>query len=98
MHTITVYQLDINNNDIFRDYEFVTRRGTFDINAYHKVWEGKMHINSLNKIYEVLNLVKPEGYVGHSLSVSDILIVDGEMFYVDDLGFVKLENMGVPNN
>ena len=33
---------------------------------------------------------KPESYKGHSLSVSDIVVLDGVNYYVDSFGFIKL--------
>lgn len=50
----------------------------------------------LNKIYRDLNLNHPSDYTGHSLSVSDVLVIcDGktrEPYFVDRIGFKQLTN------
>lgn len=47
-------------------------------------------IEQLDVIYSKFQGMKPEGYKGHSLSVSDIIKVDDTCFYVDDYGFEKI--------
>ncbi|MSS13813.1 DUF3849 domain-containing protein [Porcincola intestinalis] len=50
---------------------------------------------TLDGIYERFNLRHPEGYSGHSLSVSDIVVMqcDGEAraYYVDSFGFSEMD-------
>ena len=46
----------------------------------------------LEKVYRVFNLHKPADFKGHSLSVSDVVTLDGTAWYVDVYGFKKLEN------
>lgn len=66
----------------------------FDL--YESVYEFKMDFQSesvdddLESLYIKFQVSKPEGYTGHSLSVSDIIEVDGEKYYVDSFGFVKM--------
>ena len=51
-------------------------------------------INTLNKLYEQFNINHPAGFTGHSLSVSDIIVlkVDNVVssHYVDSFGFQEL--------
>lgn len=42
-------------------------------------------------VFNIFNLNHPDDFVGHSLSVSDIVAINGNYFYCDDFGFVKLE-------
>lgn len=44
----------------------------------------------LERLYMRFQGTKPEGYIGHSLSVSDIVQIDGINYYVDDYGFHKV--------
>ena len=46
----------------------------------------------LEHIYSVFNIHKPRDFKGHSLSVSDVVVLDGVAWYVDVYGFKKLEN------
>lgn len=44
----------------------------------------------LEDIYETFNIARPEDFHGHSLSVSDIIQLDGKLYYCDFFGFAKL--------
>lgn len=63
---------------------------------YECIYEGGWIVNEsisceLENIFEEFNIRhKPENYKGHSLSVSDIVELDGIKYYVDDIGFKKL--------
>lgn len=89
---------------IFMDYDRIKNR--FDLSNYSIIYEDKNfeHINPLTNapfeesttklldyIFGIFNIgKKPETYKGHSLSVSDIIELDGVMYYVDGFGFKKL--------
>ena len=98
MHNIIIYQLSIESNNIFRDYEWATRSGHLNTSGYHKVWSGELYTNNLNKIFEIFNLNHPSDYRGHSLSISDIVSVDGVLYFVNDFGFVELKDMEMPTD
>ena len=61
-----------------------------------KVYEADLGEMDLEDIFVLLNTTRPEGFVGHSLSVSDVVVlkatITGEesSFYVDSVGFQKL--------
>lgn len=69
-----------------------------DLNNYNKVYVDDLYssifsknIDILEEIYQKFNMgQKPESYKGHSLSVSDIVVLDGVNYYVDSFGFIKL--------
>lgn len=89
---------------IYRDYDEV--KDKFDLSLYSIIYEDKNfeHVNPLtgdpfkesttkllDYIFSIFNIGnKPKSYTGHSLSVSDIIELDGEMYYVDGFGFKKL--------
>jgi len=89
---------------IYRDYDWI--KDDFDINLYSVVYEDNNfnHINPLTNgpveegindlleyVFRIFNIGnKPENYHGHSLSVSDIVEIDGVKYYVDGFGFVKI--------
>ena len=46
--------------------------------------------NKLEAIYTKFNLDRPESFKGHSISVSDIIVMNNEANYVDSYGFVDV--------
>ena len=64
---------------------------------YNYIYGGRLpEGETLDGIYERFNLHHPETYTGHSLSVSDMVILqrDGEAraYYVDSFGFAEIED------
>jgi hypothetical protein len=61
---------------------------------YETVYDGQIETNDLNEIFEMFNINHPQGYTGHSLSMSDVveLYSDGasEFHYVDRFGFTPI--------
>lgn len=62
---------------------------------YRMMFMEQLHEHdSLDELYHRFNAERPEGFDGHSLSVSDVVIMkrNGEMkaYYVDDVGFSEL--------
>ena len=62
----------------------------FNKSLYSPVYSGDMNVGSLDEVYSQLQGRKPDGYKGHSLSVSDLIRVDGKTYFVDDFGFRKV--------
>ena len=78
----------------FDSYEWAMKKD-FDINHYEKVYEGEiLDIANDDVICEVLferfNISRPADFKGHSLSVSDIIVLDGRKYYTDRIGFKRL--------
>lgn len=92
-----IFQLNEDKQDLlFRDY----KESTFDFNNYHKVWEEECppcmtddnDMVNVDKIYMKFNMGnKPEGYKGHSLSVSDVVETNGRLYYCNSMGWKKLD-------
>lgn len=93
----------------FISYSELTRKfGKVDLNDYLKVYEGetefledisnivKVHL-LLDELFEQFNMYPPKDFIGHSLSVSDIVAVEDRVFYCDDFGWkeIKKENVAV---
>jgi len=55
---------------------------------------GMSNVEALEELYLTFNLRRPEGFRGHSLSVSDVVVLNREgqtgAFYVDRIGFKEL--------
>lgn len=93
-----IWQLkDIPENEMlhFTPYEYASKFRLTE-SRYEKVYEATAtkEEDSLDKIYHKFNLEKPEGYKGHSLSMSDVVVlnVDGvrKAWYCDDIGFKEM--------
>lgn len=83
---------------MFSSYELVKKMGiTLTLDMYKKVYEGDIEeaentAETLDAIFVKLNVGrKPEDYKGHSLSVSDIIVMDGKYYYVNGIGYVEVK-------
>jgi hypothetical protein len=98
MMKVKVYQADINWNNKFRDYAFVMAHGGIDEDQYHCCYDGELNTNTLEDVYCELNMHHPVGFNGHSLSVSDIIKVEGlGTYFVDFIGFEEIFNFKEDN-
>ena len=73
--------------------------------SYHPVYTSTMDLegsreDKLNRLYELFNRSRPEGFEGHSLSVSDVVCLkeNGSVsaHYVDLVGFRELPDFTLP--
>ena len=46
--------------------------------------------NTLEELFEVFNVERPADFKGHSLSVSDIVELDGHYYYCDNVGWTDI--------
>ena len=80
----------------FMDYEWALEHG-FKLSDYEKVYEGELNDNAawdeeiyLELLFKIFNVNRPEDFKGHSLSVSDIVDLNGKKFYCDSWSWKKL--------
>ena len=84
-----------------KDYRFmgldfvVSHDMKVDASDYGYVYGGRLSgEETLDSLYEKFNVSHPEGYEGHSLSVSDVVVLQREgeakAYYVDSFGFQEL--------
>lgn len=100
--TFEIYQLksgDETRDIRFQPYEDITKAGKKpDFANYEKVYEGKAADLSgnlgekLELLFEKFNIDRPEDFKGHSLSVSDIVVLEDKACYVDVVGFRYVED------
>lgn len=66
-----------------------------NLDDYEVVYEGKLDYpempNALEELFEIFNIRRPEDFEGHSMSVSDIVEIDGDNYYCDSVGWKKLK-------
>lgn len=98
-NTFSIYQ--VRGGDDTRDYRFeslesLKERGlTVDRANYELVYSAPLHdIETLESIYQRFNNDHPEDFTGHSLSVSDVVVLrHGEQetaHYCDSVGFAEV--------
>lgn len=53
----------------------------------------KVATSVLDEVYEAFNVSKPDDFKGHSISISDIIVLNGTPYYVDRIGFKKIDEI-----
>ncbi|MEG0570375.1 MAG: YodL domain-containing protein [Oscillospiraceae bacterium] len=96
--TFTLYQLKSGEDNHYRrfiSYEMLDKQGEQpDIKNYENVYSGKMEQSAtLENIYQEFNINRSEDFKGHSLSMSDIIVVEANgaytANYIDTFGYVN---------
>lgn len=99
--TCSIYQLDMSNDVqdlLFQRYETLEKAGLeVDINNYKKIYTTGIGADiTLEDIFYVFNEMIPYDFKGHSLSVSDVIVItekDSEKaYYIDSFDFKELPN------
>nr|WP_303789391.1 YodL domain-containing protein [Ruminococcus flavefaciens] len=94
-----IYQLKKNENlryHRFTDYETLHKEGnTVEAENYIQVYRDELSSGTtLEDIYTRFNINQPADFKGHSLSVSDIIVVhdngDTAAYYIDDVGYKRV--------
>ena len=105
-NTFTIYQLkdDVPVDYHFRSLERLQEHGlAVDPANYEKIYTAPLTPGmSLERIFEKFNIDRPEDFKGHSLSVSDVVVLhqNGQdtAHYTDSIGFVDIsENFLLEN-
>ena len=93
--TFMILQIkDIRNTDYaFRSWDEAKAHG-FNISDYKTVYIGERESESiLDDLWVEFNINRPDDFRGHSLSVSDIVIIlsdDMEWYYCDSFGWANI--------
>lgn len=95
MKNVRIYQID-QKKDIddvaFVDYAHATRFSDINPEIYERVFIGDLAtVQSLDDVFEELNITRNPLVRGHSLSVSDVVVNDEGAFYCDSFGFQRIE-------
>lgn len=89
-----IWQLPISHKNCFCGSQ-IFELEPIKVVDYVFVYSGEITSNSLENVFELLNVNHPKDYHARSLSVSDVIcVVDGnkrDWYYVDDIGFKKLD-------
>ena len=80
----------------FMGMDFVNKNKlVVDKDDYEEVYRGEIKEGeTLDTLYEKFNLYHPDDFTGHSMSVSDVIVIEKEYektaYYVDSFGFTKV--------
>ncbi len=99
-----IYQLKKSDDNIYIRFESLERLAELgqkpDFSNYDKIYEGDLSAvnargdtvgDKLEAVFVKFNLDRPEDFKGHSLSVSDVVVMDDKAYYVDSVGFQPLK-------
>ena len=93
MKKIKIFQIDEKRDTLERIFRSYIDVSYIDPNSYDMVWEDEVEDSvGLEDIYYKYNCNCPTGYKARSMSVSDIIEIDGKQFYCDYIGFAELPN------
>ena len=93
-----IFQIkDLHCPYIWRSYKRALENG-FNLDDYEVVYDAHIDVDDyatdgsiLDRLWVIFNVDHPGDYQARSLSVSDIIELDGVKYYVDSVGFVKVE-------
>lgn len=76
----------------FMRYDFFKSNGCEKMrrDMYRLVFDGELKAETLEGVFEECNLSCPDGYKGHSMSVSDLVESEHGLFFCDSFGFKKV--------
>lgn len=88
-----IYQVDHHDCDYaFEWWSWAQDR--FNFKDYELKYDGEIEVEDVNKTLEDLftkfNIKRPQDFKGHSLSVSDIVELDGKFYYCDNVGWTEI--------
>ena len=87
-----IYQLVEHTDYRFEWWSWAQDR--FNFKDYTLTYEGEIEVEDVNKTLEDLftkfNINRPADFKGHSLSVSDIVELDGKFYYCDNIGWTDI--------
>ena len=101
LRPFTIYQLkhsDELHGIRFEPFDYLLKNGlTCDARNYDLVYSGHMRPHeTLENLFYKFNMERPDDFKGHSLSVSDVVVVreygKSTAYYVDSIGFKRLEH------
>lgn len=73
---------------LFMNYKYTMDKTGINEDIYEIVFDGEVESSNLEEIYTLFNVRPPKDYRGRSMSVSDVIWVDGlGTFFCDSLGF-----------
>ncbi|MBE0450700.1 MAG: hypothetical protein IBX70_07625 [Clostridia bacterium] len=104
MRSVKIFQT--RKNDIrFMDHSFIMdNHGFIDLELYEYecVYRNEFHLSddnlyALEQIYELFSINYHHNFHGRAVNVSDIIELDGVLYFVDNIGFKEVGSAGETN-
>ena len=77
----------------FKHYEWA--KNVLDLKDYEVVYEGELDCpempNALEELFEIFNNKRPKDFERRSMSISDVVEIDGKNYYCDFVGWEELK-------
>lgn len=95
----TIYQLPIQHDNCFMDLRWAEAHGGVNLMEYHSVYSGEISAAiaeagvsmMLDHLYMVFNINRPADYQSRSMSVSDVVVLEGiGAYFCDIFGWKKI--------
>lgn len=90
-----ILQIKYHTDYSFMDYEYAKEHG-FALTDYVEVYKGTIEkgdgtdLPILDDLFYKFNCSQPTDFKGHSLSVSDIIVLEDKYYYCNSVGWIKL--------
>ena len=90
-YNYSIFQLkDTVVGKLFFDYEYIVEKyGGIKGDDYNIVYKGEIESenveSALEELYTIFNISHPEDFKGHSLSVSDMVMIRENAYYIEHL-------------
>ena len=92
---IKLYQIAPEKDDknlMFMGYKFTVLHGGINADSYELVFDGDLPVQTAEDVFRIFNLEHPNGYRGRSMSVSDIVWMEGiGYWFCDSIGFRQIK-------
>lgn len=90
-----IKQLPVENPLKFMHYDYAKEHGGVEVSSYKEVYSGTVvgeeAEDMLDDLFYIFNVEHPRDFKGHSLSVSDIVELEGDgTYFCDRFGWKKL--------
>lgn len=97
-----IYQVRANVPFAFLNWKLANKMADWSFKPYRSVWNGYEEaaddMDLLGYLFETFNINHPDGYRGHSMSVSDVVLVqdmetnEKKYYYCDSIGWKDITN------
>lgn len=90
-----IFQKTFDSLGLFEVLACMATSVKINLDEYQEVWDGTINSSSvkqgLEDLFYIFNMQHPPGYTGRSLSISDVIEIDGEYYYCQAVGWLKVE-------
>lgn len=95
-----IYQVRATVPFAFFNWKLANKMADWSFKPYRSVWNGYEEaaddMDLLGYLFETFNINHPDGYRGHSMSISDVILVEDieanekRYYYCDSIGWVDI--------